>query len=62
MAYIMMVGRICGDSFDWDIAMPPLDESEPVDGDLQRTIWEAEETEDYENWMDDVEWMRRGQW
>jgi hypothetical protein len=26
--YIMMVGRICGDSFNWNIAMPPLEEVE----------------------------------
>lgn len=59
--YIMMVGRICGDSFDWDIAMPPLPaQAEPVDGDLQRTIEEGEMTAELEDWMEDVEWMRRG--
>lgn len=58
--YIMMVGRICGDSFDWDIAMPPLPESEPVDGELQRTIDEGEMTQELVDWMEDVEWMRGG--
>jgi hypothetical protein len=60
MAYIMMVGRICGDSFDWDIAMPPLEEVEPVDGDSQRSIDEGEMTAELIDWMEDVEWMRTG--
>lgn len=58
--YIMMVGRICGDSFDWSIAMPPLPDIEPVDGELQRTIDEGEMTAELVDWMEDVEWMRRG--
>jgi hypothetical protein len=35
---------------------------EPVDGDLQWAIWEAEETEDYENDIIDREFWARGGW
>lgn len=60
--YIMMVGRICGDSFDWDIAMPPLPESEPVDGDLQRAIDEGADTDEYIDDIEDRSFWSRGGW
>lgn len=46
----------------WRIAPLPVKEQAPVDGELQRLIWEAEETEDYENDMLDREFWSRGQW
>jgi len=32
----------------------------PADDESQRLIWEAQETEDLEEWLLDEEWMRRG--
>lgn len=35
-------------------------DEEPADGELHRLIDEAEQTAEHADWLEDVEWMRRG--
>jgi len=57
---ILLVGRICGDDFDWTIAPPP--EPEP-DGTLQDVIDVANADAmagDFEDYFLDQAWMNGG--
>jgi hypothetical protein len=40
----------------------PAPVAAPLDGDLQRLIWEAEDTAEYEDDIDDREFFMRGCW
>lgn len=56
---ILLVGKFCGDDFEWHIAPLPTDQ-QPPDGELQRLIDEAQQTLDYEDYLEDIEFWRTG--
>jgi hypothetical protein len=58
--HILLTGKMVAGrgEIDWKIA--PLPDDRPQDGELQRMIDEAEMTVDYEDYMADVEFNRRG--
>lgn len=55
---IFCLGKIVEGEIRWTIVPLPVKEREPVDAELQRLIDEGEATEDYENYLIDVEYMR----
>lgn len=56
---ILLVGRICGEDFEWHIAPLPMVEPPTVE-ELQRAADEAEMTVQYVESLLDEEFMRRG--
>ena len=59
--YIICTGTIvAGGEIAWRIS--PLVEDKPADGELQRLIDEAEDSEDYEWDIEDRNIWRRGGW
>ena len=56
---IICVGKIVAGEFDWDVAPLPTDQ-QPPDGELQRLIDEGEMAEDYEDYLEDIEFWRTG--
>jgi hypothetical protein len=61
--YVLCVGKIVdAGPVDWGISPLPAPEPEPVDGDLQRTIDEGEQTREYEEDIEDRTFWARGQW
>jgi hypothetical protein len=60
--HILAVGKIVRDGIEMDISMPPwLDPHESIElPPLQDMIDEAAEADELEDWLLDVEWMRRG--
>lgn len=75
-AQILCVGKLSAAGYDWRVTPPAMlepvtdDDVEatinglfaqtPPDGELWRLIDEGEQTAEYEDWLEDVEWMRRG--
>lgn len=57
---ILLVGKITQGAIDWRIAPPVIPDEAPPEGELQRLIEEGEDTEDYENYLLDMDWLRRG--
>jgi hypothetical protein len=75
--YIMLVGKICGDDFDWRISPLPVDEADAAfdapadcsyfahlfpDGSLQRVIDYGAQVSEEEDARQDEEFNRRGGW
>jgi hypothetical protein len=59
--YIFAIGKIVDGDIFWDIAPLPM-QDEPQDGEIQQLIEEAEMTEDYINFLEDLDFWRNGQW
>lgn len=60
--HILAVGKIVAGAIEMDFAMLPLGDDFARDGELQRLIDEAADTEEYEDDMLDREFWARGGW
>lgn len=62
-AYIIATGKIVrrGD-IEIKMALPPVPDTVPLDGELQRLLDEAADTDEYIDDIEDRNIWRRGQW